>query len=268
MIVLGEIELRGVDDLGRDGAEALRRQGPLVGLLRLLRCRPLGRRGDVDAGAILGADIVALAHPLRGIVALPEGLQQTLIGNLGGVEDDQHHFVVAGAAGADFLVAGVGREAARVSDRGDMDAVAELPELALGTPEASEPEHGGLKTVRIGPLQGASIDEMMGGGAQGLAAAGQRRCGRGHVQVFAERKHRGSPWRRLGAQYRKPRRRPHRRTIRHGPVPGAAWITKPRSALSLSRARSRSAASFFVRAGSGWRRGRRTPTRSVPSRRR
>jgi hypothetical protein len=44
----------------------------------------LGR--PVDAGAVLRADVVALAHALRRVVAFPEDAQQGLVGRLRGVE--------------------------------------------------------------------------------------------------------------------------------------------------------------------------------------
>src|SRR4051794_6356015 len=74
VVVLGEIELRRVDNLGGDGAVAVGREHLLVGRLGGLRGAALGRRSNINAGAILRAYVVALAHALRGIVALPEGL--------------------------------------------------------------------------------------------------------------------------------------------------------------------------------------------------
>src|SRR5262249_30610567 len=64
VIVLGKVELRRVEDLGRDGAVALRRQRLLVLGLRPLGGCTLRRRSDVDTRAILGPDVVALAHAL------------------------------------------------------------------------------------------------------------------------------------------------------------------------------------------------------------
>src|SRR6478736_5982696 len=58
VIVLGEIEFR-----------------RLGGLLLL-------RREGVDAGTVLRADVVALPHALRRVVAFPEHLEQRLVGNL------------------------------------------------------------------------------------------------------------------------------------------------------------------------------------------
>src|SRR3954452_5889942 len=76
MVVLGEIEFRSIDDLGRDDAIAFGLDALLIDGLRGLGGLPLRRRVHVDSRAILRPDIVALAHPLGRIVALPEHLQQ------------------------------------------------------------------------------------------------------------------------------------------------------------------------------------------------
>jgi len=44
----------------------------------------------VDAGTVLGTDIVSLAHALGGIVAFPEDREQRLVGRDPGVEGDAH----------------------------------------------------------------------------------------------------------------------------------------------------------------------------------
>src|SRR4051794_30629992 len=72
VIVLGEIELRRLDDLGGDLAIAFGRQRLAERSLGFLGRLLLRRGGRVDAGAILGADVVALAHTLGRVVALPE----------------------------------------------------------------------------------------------------------------------------------------------------------------------------------------------------
>src|SRR5262249_40580542 len=88
-IVLGVVERGRVDDLGGYGAHAVLGELLLehgergLGLLLLL-----GREG-VDAGAVLRADIVALAHALRRVVAFPEDLEERLVGGLLRVEP--HH---------------------------------------------------------------------------------------------------------------------------------------------------------------------------------
>src|ERR1700742_3679137 len=81
VIVLGEIELGRIDDLGGDGAVALLLQLGLVHRLRSLGLLLLGRE-RIDAGAILGGDIVALTHALCRVVALPESLEQRVVRDL------------------------------------------------------------------------------------------------------------------------------------------------------------------------------------------
>jgi hypothetical protein len=87
----------------------------------------------------LRADVVALTHTLRRIVCLEEYLQQIGVADHRRVIDHEHHLGVPGAAAADFLVARIRRMAAGVADRRHPNAVA-FPELALGAPEAAEPE--------------------------------------------------------------------------------------------------------------------------------
>src|SRR3954453_7920500 len=75
MVVLGVVELRRRQDLGRDR--------PVTGPLQFCLKRVTRRFGGptlvvaviVDAGPVLRADVVALAHALGGVVVLPERLQ-------------------------------------------------------------------------------------------------------------------------------------------------------------------------------------------------
>ncbi len=174
MIVLGEIEFARGRDLGGDGAETLRRQRLLVRRLRRVGGLALRIAEGVDRRAILGADIVALAHALRRVVIFPERLQQLLVGDLLRIEHDQHHFGMTGAARTDLFIGRIGRMSAGIADGGRMDAVAELPELALGAPETAQPEHRLLEAGGIGRLQLAAVDEMRGGGRYRGGAARQR----------------------------------------------------------------------------------------------
>ena len=140
MVVLGVVELGRVHDLGRDLAVAGLAQ-PLAGSSSRDAERGLALRvrGHVDPGAVLGADVVALAHALGRVVALPEQAQQLVVGDLLRAVDHEHDLVVAGAPAADLLVGGVRRVAAGVADRRRVDA-RRLPEAALGAPEAAQPE--------------------------------------------------------------------------------------------------------------------------------
>src|SRR5690606_2228152 len=88
VVGLGEVEGAGGGDLGGDGAVAGGGQGLLVGLAGGLGRLALGLGVGVDGRAVLGADVVALAHALGGVVGLPEDAQKPLVGDLGGVVDD------------------------------------------------------------------------------------------------------------------------------------------------------------------------------------
>src|ERR1700756_372810 len=96
VIVLGEIECARRRDLGGDAAKTPRRQRLLVGGLRGVGGFLLRIAKRVDRAAILRADVVALTHALGRIVAFPERLQETLVGDLLRIEHHKHHFGVAG----------------------------------------------------------------------------------------------------------------------------------------------------------------------------
>src|SRR2546430_8232297 len=146
VVVLGKIELRRIEDFGGDRTEAPRLELLAIHGLRCLRGSALLGAEGVDAGAILRAHIVALAHALGRIVALPKRFEQPLIGNLLRIIDHEHHLVVPGATGANLLVSGIGRIAAGIADRGDVDALTQFPEFALGAPKAAHPEHGRFRS--------------------------------------------------------------------------------------------------------------------------
>src|SRR5262249_51251946 len=75
VVVLGEVELGRLADLGRDLAIAGPRQLLLVGRQRLLGCGLLLWRVPEDRGTVLATDVVTLAHALGRVVRLPEHLQ-------------------------------------------------------------------------------------------------------------------------------------------------------------------------------------------------
>src|SRR5712692_7359363 len=68
MVRLGEIERWRVGDLGRDPAQPGYAEAVLIDLARRFGGLSLRRGEDVDRRTVLGADIVALAHPLRRIM--------------------------------------------------------------------------------------------------------------------------------------------------------------------------------------------------------
>ena len=90
MVVLGVVELGGLADLRRDRPVAGGVERLLVGVARGLGLRLLLLAVGVDRRAVLRADVVALAHALRRVVALPEDAQQLLVGHLLRVEHHAH----------------------------------------------------------------------------------------------------------------------------------------------------------------------------------
>src|SRR5689334_23309354 len=76
MIVLGKIEFARRRDLGGDLAEPFGCKRLLIHRPRLIGGFALRIAERVDRRAILRADVVALAHSLRRVVAFPERLQK------------------------------------------------------------------------------------------------------------------------------------------------------------------------------------------------
>src|SRR5262249_10464351 len=144
VVVLGEVELRRVEDLGGDLAVAGLGEALAEGLARGERRATLRVAVRVDGGAVLGADVVALAHPLGRIVVLPEDAQQRLVAGGLRVEDDAHHLVVPREPTTHFTVGRVRRESSGIADRRGVDP-RRLPELALGAPEAAHAEQRELE---------------------------------------------------------------------------------------------------------------------------
>ena len=82
-------------------------------------------------------------------MVLPERLEQQLRGGQRGVIRDEHGLSVSRATAAHLLVGRVGGVAAHVPDRGG-DHAGQLPEDALGTPEATHRDIQDLGAVRPG----------------------------------------------------------------------------------------------------------------------
>src|SRR5262245_23892039 len=97
VVVLREVEGRRLADLGGDRAEAGLAERARVGVARRLGRLALRLAVGVDGRAVLGADVVALAHALRGVVALPEDLQQRVVRDSRRIEHHLHHLGVPGA---------------------------------------------------------------------------------------------------------------------------------------------------------------------------
>src|ERR1700677_976134 len=134
VVIFGVVERAGLGDFGCDLSMPGLREHLLVGIPRGLRGETLGLVLPEDHRAVLAADIVSLAHALGRVVPLPEQLEHVLEARGLSIEGDEHNLRVAGLRGADLLVSGVGRETARIPNRGGVDA-GRFPEQALSAPE-------------------------------------------------------------------------------------------------------------------------------------
>jgi hypothetical protein len=103
---------------------------------------------SVDARSILRAFVAALPHALRGVVVLPEELQEITVGYNFWIEHDADDFRVPGHPAADFFIGWVSGDACGVANGGGDHALMSV-ELALCAPEAAEPEHRALHAGEV-----------------------------------------------------------------------------------------------------------------------
>src|SRR6478609_1034506 len=189
--VLGVVvrRLAGGADLGGDLADAAAGELLAVGLGQLTRGLLLLGGRPVDRGAVLGADVVALAHALGRVVDLEELLDQVGVGHLGGVEDDPDGLGVAGPAAAHLVVGRVGRAAAGVADRRRPDT-GDLPVDLLRAPEAAEAEDRDLEAVGdvVGD-DGGVQDHVLAQGPHLVLAPRERLVGGGQGGGLADSEH-------------------------------------------------------------------------------
>jgi hypothetical protein len=141
----------------------------------------------MDRRAVLGPDVVALAHPLGGIVALPEETQHGVVAGEPGIEDRKDHLGVAGAPAAHLFVGGVRREAPRVAHRGGVHAVG-LPEAPLCAPEAAHCEDRALQPLE-GRQDGDTIHEVPIRHRQGDLPSGEGLLGARHTGIALAQEH-------------------------------------------------------------------------------
>src|SRR6476620_6627661 len=137
VVVLGRPEGRCRDDLGHD----LLAEVGLGGVTRRLRGLALLLGVVEDRGAVLRADVPALAVPRRRVVDAPEEREQLLVRHDVGVERDVDRLGVARAPRADLLVGRVLDGAAGVAGHGVAHAL-DLTERVLDTPETARSERG------------------------------------------------------------------------------------------------------------------------------
>ena len=185
VVVLGQVvgaaelsrRVRGLLDGGDAGSQAQSGQLALEGLTDPRGRLALGRRRRPHRRAVLGADVVAMAVQVRGVVVLPESLEQGLpaLAADGRVVDNAHRLGVTGRPGAHLLVRGVGRLAAHVAHRRRDDAVL-APQDPLHPPEAAGREVDDPTALGPRPVQGSPQHRVgSGGGQDRRLAAGRRR---------------------------------------------------------------------------------------------
>src|SRR5215207_8198513 len=189
VVALGVVERAGGRDLRGDRVEASTLKRLLVGVAGLLGGPALLVVGVVDRRAVLRAYVVALAHPLRWVVGLPEHREQVTVGDLLGVEDDEHGFGVSRTAAANLLVRRIRREASRIANRCRVNAV-DPPELTLCTPEAAEAKDRGAHTLGELCSEGCAEHGVpLRNGEGRLHSAGKRLSWRDHFGLVATKEH-------------------------------------------------------------------------------
>src|SRR5215207_7178424 len=189
MVGLGIIERASGRELCGDRTVTGMPKRLLVGFAGLLGGLALLVVGVVDRRAVLRSLVVALSHPLRRVVGLPEHPQQVPVGDLLAVEDDEHGLGVSGSAAANLLVRRVWGKASRVADRRRVNAI-DLPEFTLGPPEAAEAEYSGARALGEGRLEGCAEHGVpLGNGECRLLPAGKGLVGHGHLGLVATKEH-------------------------------------------------------------------------------
>src|SRR6266850_2239801 len=111
VILLSTVELRSRSDLRHDGLGKHR----LRLFLRRDRRLLLLRRMEEDRRTILRADVRSLAVKRRGIMHLPECVEQFVVVDARRVERYLHHFGVAGGVSTNVLIGWVLQLAAQVT---------------------------------------------------------------------------------------------------------------------------------------------------------
>ena len=97
VILFRAVELSGAGNFRRNGPREF--AAGFQGLARLLRDRFLLRGVKENRGAVLSAEIGALAVHLRGIVDLPKDIQELFVTHLCRIKRHLYYFGVAGFIG-------------------------------------------------------------------------------------------------------------------------------------------------------------------------
>src|SRR5215218_10736990 len=118
-------------------------------------------------------------------MGLPEHREQFPVGDLLGVEDDEHSLGVPGSSAANLLIGRVRCEASGVADCCRVNAVY-LPEFTLRPPEAAETKGRGARTLAKGWLkERAEHGVLLGNGESRLLPAGKSLGWHDHLGLVA-----------------------------------------------------------------------------------
>src|SRR6267154_704193 len=151
MILLAYVERAGRGYLRGDRLAEL--AAGLQCSFRFFRGRLLLWRMEEDRGAVLRAEVRALAVHLRRVVHLPESVKQLLIGQRRWIESNLHDFGMPGFIGADIFIRGIFSVAAAVPDDG-VNNSRNAAECCFDPPKASCSKgrgfgHGTAPLVRL-----------------------------------------------------------------------------------------------------------------------
>ena len=163
-----------------------------------------------------------------------------------GIEYDEHHLVVAGAAAAHLLVRRVGGRARGVADGGDVHP-GQAPERLLRAPEAAEAELCLLHALGERRLDSATVDEARVRGRDWFGSSRQRLGDARDLHRLAEQAHGIRLAAACGHSKFPACVAQHGRGLLPGPFHATAYGEAPtfRSTRSMSR-RNRSVNSAFV----------------------
>lgn len=161
VLVIGFCGVKGAggDELGGDGKAPFFEFGDeVVGDLFLLFSEV------EDRGAVLGADIGALAMVLGGVVQLEKGFCKSAVVGLARVEEDLDGFGVSGEAGRDFFIGWVCNGASNIAG-GDFFHTGKGFKEVLNAPKATAGEEGARKSFLGGcgkKAQREGVDAVAG----------------------------------------------------------------------------------------------------------
>ena len=122
MVVFRVIESWSVQNFSRDLPHARAAETGLICALGFFGRGTLFWVQNVDRRAVLRPNIVALTHPLGGIVCFPKRPQQGFVRSDGWIEYHPHDLRVSRTSGTHFFIRRIRRTAARIPYGGRINA--------------------------------------------------------------------------------------------------------------------------------------------------